>query len=442
MVTSRQMTIEEEYVAKRPKSAELAARARGILIDGATHDIRRLLPFQPYAARAKGSRKWDVDGNEYIDFCSAHGALMFGHGREEIVDAVREQALKGTHYSLCTELEIEWAEWIKKLMPSMEEIRFHSSGTEACLMSFRLARAYTGKTKILKFQGHFHGWQDYSTPATVPPWDVPISIGIPKETVSTMVALPPNDIAAVEQVFAGGDIAAVVLEPTGCDMGRVPIGAEFLRQLRELTAKKGVVLIMDEVVTGFRISPRGVQGALGITPDLTTLAKIVAGGLPGGCVGGKKEIMDGLRFHADAESNRFKRMAHPGTFNANPLSAAAGVACLKLVDEGSGNAHAYEMCDRMKAGLQGVMAKRGVPGIVYGGQSILHCYLGSDLEPANMLTAKTFSEQKVELAMLVEGVHFLGHRILLNASHSEADVDTAVAAFDRVIGRLQQEGAL
>ncbi len=443
MTVSRQMTIDEEYVAQRPRSAELAGRERRLVPSGVTHDARYLTPFLPYAERAQGSHKWDLDGHEYIDYVMGHGALMLGHQRPEVVAAVTEQAAKGTHFGFSNVHEVRWAELVQQLFPSIEEVKFTSSGTEATHMAMRLARAYTGRTKILKFHAHFHGWHDYCTVGMAEPWDVPISMGVPQETASTVVAAPPNDLAAVEKLLNAGDIAAVILEPTGASMGRVPVYPQFLHQLREVTARKNVVLIFDEVVTGFRVSPGGAQGLHGIKPDLTTLAKVLAGGLPGGAVGGKREIMQILEFKDTAEANRLRRIAHPGTFNANPLSAAAGAACLSIIAKGEVHEQANRMTDRLREGLKQVLTARGVPGLVHGERSLLHVHLGRDLKPENLATAKTFPPRRLERAMLVNGVHFFsGHLLILSGSHTEEDVDKTIQAFDKAIQRLQGEGDL
>ncbi len=278
--------IEEMYIKQRHKSMALYEKAVNIFPSGVTHDTRFILPFPTYITEAKGSRKWDVDGNEYVDFAMGHGALLLGHGREEVINAVRDAVLKGTHYGASSELEIRWGEMVKRLVPSAERVKFTSSGTEATLLSLRLARACTGKTKIIKFHGHFHGWQDYLTVGERPPWEIP-PVGIPDEVLRTVIALP-CDLSPLERVLKNDkDIAGVIIEPTGGSWAKVPIPDGFLEKLRGLTTKYDVLLIFDEVVTGFRWSPGGAQGLYGVIPDLTTLAKILAGGFPGGAVVGK-----------------------------------------------------------------------------------------------------------------------------------------------------------
>ena len=242
-------TIEQRYFDLHTGSAERWATAREIFPDGVTHDGRRMSPFPLYGTHGEGGAKWDVDGNRIIDFWTGHGSMLLGHAHPEIVRVVQEQVAIGTHLSMSSDLEIRWAQLVQQLIPSAEKVRFHSSGTEATMMAIRMARAYTGKTKVIKFEEHFHGWSDYLAAGGAGLG------GIPQETLSTMIVLPPNDIGAVEQAFQrSDDIAAIILEPTGAHMGLEPIRPGFLHELRDITEKNGVVLIFDEVVTGFRVA--------------------------------------------------------------------------------------------------------------------------------------------------------------------------------------------
>ena len=240
---------------------------------------------------------------------------MLGHSHPAIAEAVSKQILLGTHLGASTDDEIRWAKAIMALMPSIEKLRFHSSGTEATLMAMRLARAYTGKDKVIKLQDHFHGWHDYAMAGS--DRSAP---GIPEASWGTMVIVPPGDLSAVEDAIKRDpDIAAIILEPTGAHFGQLPLDVpNYLTGLRELTVQSGVILIFDEVVTGFRAAPGGVQERYGIRPDLTAMAKIVAGGLPGGAIGGKAEIIDMIAHRNDPDWDNNHRAYHPGTFNGNP----------------------------------------------------------------------------------------------------------------------------
>ena len=354
--------MEERYHRSHPGSAQLYQRAQECFPSGVTHDIRYFKPFPIYITHAQGGRKWDVDGNEYVDFFMGHGALILGHSHPDIVQALQDQAGKATHSGACHELEVRWGELIKQLIPSAERVRLHSSGTEATHMALRLARGYTGKSKILKFQGHFHGWHDYVVKASSG-----TQTGIPSATWDSMVVLPPNDIGLVEKTLQEDkEIAAVILEPTGANFGALPIPPSFLSDLREVTQKYGVLLIMDEVVTGFRVSPGGAQARYGVIPDLTTMAKIVAGGMPGGAVAGRAEIVDMLAFRDDPDWNTKKRIAHQGTFNANPMAAAAATTCLNLIATQPINARANAMALRLKKGLNDLLSRMEIPGCISG----------------------------------------------------------------------------
>ena len=308
-------TILEEYIAKHPGSAQRYQESVATFPGGVTHDTRYATPFPLFMTHGAGPRKWDVDGNEYVDYVSGHGALLLGHSHPAIAEAVSRQIRRGTHLGASTDEELRWARAIKALVPSIEKLRFHSSGTEATLMAMRLARAYTGKDKVIKLQDHFHGWHDYAMAGS--DRSAP---GIPESSMGTMLVVPPGDLAAVEDVLArDADIAALILEPTGAHYGQLPYDTPaYLKGLRQLTAHYGVILIFDEVVTGFRASPGGAQVRYGVSPDLTTMAKIVAGGLPGGAVGGKADIIDMIAHRGDPEWDNSRRVYHPRHVQRQP----------------------------------------------------------------------------------------------------------------------------
>jgi glutamate-1-semialdehyde 2,1-aminomutase len=441
-------TILEEYRQKHPGSARRYEEARGHFPGGVTHDNRYTTPFPIYVTHGQGPLKWDVDGNEYVDYVSGHGALILGHSHPEIVSAVSNQVARGTHLGANTEEETRWARAIKRLMPSVEKVRFHSSGTESTLMALRLARAYTGKDKVIKFEEHFHGWHDYVVSAA----DRAIP-GVPVTTADSMIVLPP-DIDAVERAMSGDDdIAAVILEPTGAHYGQLPLMVpQFLKDLRELTRRHGVLLIMDEVVTGFRVAPGGAQGLFGIDPDLTTMAKIVAGGLPGGVVGGRSDIVDMIAFRDDPDWDSQSRVAHPGTFNANPLSAAAGATCLEMIADQPINERADAMAGRLKRGLNDVFARMEVAGHAHGMASLIHLTLKEcdcDREICTMshqdIKAAGSAAKTVPLkrAMINAGVDMMGRgSLIVSATHSEGDVDRTLSAFEEALSAMRAEGVV
>ncbi len=439
--------IEERYRKLHPASAKLYAEARELFPDGVTHDARRMAPFPLYITHAKGSRKWDVEGHEYLDYAGGHGAHLLGHCHPAIVKAVNDQMAKGTQFAFNTELEMEWAEWVKKLMPSIEKVRFHSSGTEATMMALRLARAYTGKTKIIKFEEHFHGWHDYAMAGAHKGIG-----GIPKETLSTMIVLPPNDISAVEKTLKETkDVAGVIVEATGAHMGNLPIKPSFLHELRDVTKKYGAVFIMDEVVTGFRTSKGGAQVRFGVKPDLTTLAKILGGGLPGGAVAGKAEILNMMEMKNEPGWD-VRRVAHAGTFNANPLCAAAGVKALELVATTDVNAKADAAAKRFKDGMNKLLAKMEIPGCATGLASLVQLRLGWPHECDHEVCLITEEQlQKAQnpkvisnlrLAMLNEGAHIGSHTQMFSSAHTNKDVDETLAAYEKAFTGLRNEGLL
>ena len=441
----------EMYRRANPQSEAFFSRASQSIAGRVTHDVRHLRPFPPYVERARGSRKWTVDGQELIDYWMVHGALFLGHCHPVIVNAVNEQIQRGTHYGACHELEIRWAELVQRLIPSAERVRFTNSGTEATHLALRLARAHTGKSKVVKFEGHFHGWHDYFLAGVKPPYDIPMSAGIPGESLAQVILCPPNDLAVVEAILtARRDVAAVILEPGGGSAGTIPSDPKYLQGLRDLTRLHGVVLIFDEVITGFRYSTGGVQQVVGVTPDMTTLAKILSGGLPGGAVAGQAVIMNRLAFGDDPTWNRRERVSQAGTFNANPLSAAAGVAMLGAIADGE----VHRLVDRTAATLRqelaGVWRRLGAPGCVYGDMSTVHYSLEAALtEPPALDTrdhrrlqmmAKPDIYHAFRCALLLNGVDICPLHGWTSAVHTDEDVEATVQAFEKALLLLQEDG--
>ncbi len=431
--------IEQRYIDLHPGSLERHATARDIFPDGVTHDGRRMSPFPIYATHGIGPHKWDVDGNRIIDYWTGHGSMILGHSHPEIVAAVASQMGRGTHLSASSDLEIKWGQQVQQLIPSAEKVRFHSSGTEATMMAIRMARAYTGKSKVIKFVEHFHGWSDYLSVGSAGVG------GIPEETKNTMIVLPPNDIAIVEKTIQDNpDVAAIILEPTGAHMGQIPVQPSFLNELRELTERTGVVLIFDEVVTGFRISKGGAQAHYGVTPDMTTMAKILGGGLPGGAVAGKADIINMIQARGDADFDRNRRVAHNGTFNANPLSAAAGTVALDLIMNTDVVETANAMGARLKDGLNDLLTRMEIPGYASGIASLIFLRLGEDPEMTPEQAARAHDAQRdgqFVLAMLNNGVHATT-RFIMSAAHREQDVDDTVDAAERALTELRQSGLI
>jgi glutamate-1-semialdehyde 2,1-aminomutase len=436
------MTIHEAFRAKHPTSARLAERARRAIPGGVTHDIRHLQPFALYIDRASGTRKWDVDGQEYLDYWMGHGALLLGHSHPAVVKAVQTQVARGTHLGASHELEVRWAELVNQLVPSAELTRFTMSGTEATHLGMRVARAYTGRTKIVKLAGHFHGWHDGAVAAVNPPYEVPMSAGVPGATMDQLVICPPNDIKAVEIALQRGDVAAIILEPAGGQAGTTPTIPGYLQELRVLATRHHVVLIFDEVITGFRYAPGGAQEYFGVTPDLTTLAKIVAGGLPGGALAGRHELMSMLAFRGDPDWDRSQRVAHAGTFNANPLSSAAGVATLELCADASLQARASKAGEELRRGLGDLMKRLGVPGTCYGEASIYHVSFEGKPGLAGFdRPRKGALYHLLRCALINEGVDCSMNHGWVSALHTDEEIGKTIAAYERAFRAMQAERA-
>lgn len=449
-------SIDDRYVTRHQRSAEQYAEATRLFPGGVTHDLRRLLPFPISIDHAEGSKKRDADGNEIVDYLVGHGSLIHGHGWAPMVEAVQRQVAKGTHFGSSHALEIEWARAVQRLMPAAERVKFVSSGTEATMLAMRLARAYTGRDKILKFAGHFHGWHDYATAGMAPPYDVPSSIGIPAGTLSSVVVTPANDVIALAAALKSQDVAAAIIEPTGGSWGTIPLRPAFLHELRQATRSTGTLLILDEVITGFRVAPGGAQERFSVPPDLITMAKILAGGLPGGAVAGRADILGMLDFKPDAKGNRFHRVPHPGTYNANPLSAGAGIAMLDSLLDGTTTRKIDRLNKRLRDGFNQAISEAGVEGCCYGDCSMFHLFLGrpcpGERAEGHAVYAHTAAElsagmpaaltSKLRRAMINHGVDLMGSGGMLSDAHTTEDLDFTIDAFAASLADLKAEGDL
>ena len=444
-----------DYKARTPASGALFERARKVLPSGITHDARYLDPYSIHVARAKGPRKWDVDGNEYVDYFGGHGAMLLGHSHPAVVEAVKRQMDLGTHYGSSHELEVRWAELVCELTPCAEKVRFTASGTEASHMAIRLARAHTGKDKIVRFQGHFHGWHDNVAAGATSHYDGTTTPGVPQGVADLTILLSPDDVAAVVKVIeTRDDIAAVMFEPSGASWGQVPLPAGFVQAVRDATAKKGVVMLMDEVITGYRWSSGGAQKALGVTPDLCIQAKIVAGGLPGGAVAGKRDILDRID-HAASAARKQEKIAHPGTYNANPLSAAAAVTALSLVRDEDLAEKANKTAAELRAALREVLVKESVPWGIYGQSSTFLIYANpfgdaidpKTFDPLKMPFAKLKGARgagnltgKIRMGLMTHGVDIMAAPGgFVSATHGGAEIEKTAHALRETVRALKAE---
>lgn len=446
--------IVQQYIQKTPGSQRLATEAQGVFPSGITHDARYVEPYGIYVNRATGAHKWDVDGNEYIDHTGGHGALLLGHAHPTVSAAVERQLACGTHYGASHELEIQWGQLIQELIPSAERVRFTNSGTEATLLGIRLARAFTGRKKILRFAGHFHGWHDHVTSGYVSHFDGTPTPGVlPEIPQQTLVASPWNIEETLQIIDAHDDIAVAIIEPTGSGWGQVPVNRDFLVALREATFDRGIVLMFDEVICGFRCSPGGLQGAWGITPDLTSLGKIVAGGLHGAAIAGRQALLDLLDFR-HAVANDLEKVAHQGTYNAMPTSCAAGIAALEIVKTSDACERAIQTGSDLQQQLNHMFSSVGVKWIAYGTFGGFHVFLNpqglnttrDEIESGKFdyltLRAPVSSSlsMKLRVGLLLHGVDAMrwpGGPV--SAEHDAADVTQVVEAFRQTIMMLQEE---
>jgi glutamate-1-semialdehyde 2,1-aminomutase len=450
------LTIEAAYRDRTPGSAALAAQARSLFPSGITHDGRHLEPYGVYIEHGQGPHKWDVDGNRYIDYYGGHGALLLGHNHPKVTAAIRGTLERGTHFGASHALEVRWAKAIQGLIPSAERIRFTSSGTEATLMAVRLARSFTGRRKILRIRTHFHGWHDHMTSGYQSHFDGTATVGVLPAVAEQVVLADPNDIDGLRAVLAADrEIAAAIVEPTGGSFGMVPLAPSFLVALRELTAVHGALLIFDEVVTGFRVAPGGAQGHFGITPDLTTLAKIVAGGMPGGAVAGREDVLAALDFAASAAAGT-EKIQHPGTFNANPVSAAAGIAALDVIATTDACDRANASAAALRQGFNQVLEELDVPWAAYGTFSGMHLFTNpkgralrpADFDPLAIPYAELKSRQagithRLRIAMLLHGVDLNNWPgAIASAVLSDQDLADTVDAFRDALRLLRREGDL
>ncbi len=447
--------LEAEYRRRTPTSARLYAEACKVLPSGVTHDSRAIAPYPIYAARALGPRKWDVDGNEYVDYYGGHGSLLLGHSHPLIVQAVGRQLDLGTHYGASHEAELHWAQLVQRLVPCAQRVRFTSSGTEASQLAIRLARAFTGKPRIVRFTGHFHGWHDQVVSGVTSHFDGSAPIGVLPALVQQSLVLPSDDVAqVVGAIESRDDIAAVVVEPSGGSWGAVPLPGGFLATLRELTRRRGIVLVFDEVITGFRWARGGAQEHLSVTPDMCVLGKIIAGGLPGGAVAGRREIFDQLDIAAARAASR-EKIGHQGTYNANPLSAAAGVAMLGQVEREDICERACATAERLRAALRRVLVEEDVPWGVYGERSTFHIFVNParlKIDPASFDplslgfrglrgTSAAQITPRLRVAMLANGVDLMSAPGgMVSAVHTEREIAHTVDALRVALRWMKAEG--
>ena len=427
-------------------SQDLTQRARRVMPGGVSHELRYRAPHPIYIEHAQGAEKWDVDGKRYIDFKLGAASQILGHAHPEIADAVAQQMAKAPYTADCHPLEVEWAEWLVRLFPSADRVRFTGSGTESTMLALRLGRAFSQRDKVLRIDGHFHGWHDMLIKGAKPGTNTPPSLGIPPAVTDQTVVAPPDltDIARV--LDADPTIGTIFVEASGANYGSVPLPVGFLFGIRALADRTNSVLVFDEVITGLRWSPGGRQARDGVVPDLTTLAKIVIGGLPGGAVVGKAEIME-LLSPAETRSGLTPPVSHKGTFNAAPLVAAGAVRAIEILSTGDVQAHADAMAARLRDGFNQVFSALGVQALAYGESSTCHLYFGGTsidgLDAAKIRHAPAALVKGLRDGLLERGVDFMSFTSCVTGlPHTPALIDEAVDIFYATIATLKRQGHL
>jgi glutamate-1-semialdehyde 2,1-aminomutase len=436
----------------RTRSQQLFERAQKSLIEGVNSPSRGKATYSPgpvFLERGHGSHIWDADGNEYVDFMMSFGALIHGHAHPKLISVVSEAMAEGSHFAAATSAEVEAAERFCRVVPSAEVVRFTNTGSEATMLALRLARAHTRRTKFLKFEGHYHGWYDpfllnahghppeqLGSPDN--PSRIPDSEGIPPATFDDVVLAPWNDIAVLERVMQkhGHELAAVITEPIMANMGCIPPREGYLQTLRELTREHGVLLILDEVVTGFRYAPGGCQEYYGIQPDLSTFGKALGAGFPVGAVAGPRSILDRMRWSGNM-------VLHYGTFNGHRLTMKVVAANLDLLSSNDIYRSLHAVGDSAIRGLREVFRRHKVKAIVQGFGPMFQIYF---TERDAIHDYRDYCAH-VDAARYSRFVHLLlelgiymtpsnGLHWIISTAHTDADVAALVGAADQACADL------
>jgi glutamate-1-semialdehyde 2,1-aminomutase len=429
---------EENVRAKTPGSEKRFLRAQQSLAGGVASGLRRTArPYPLYFQNGRGSRAFDVDGNSYLDFGLAWGPLILGQSPPQLVSSISERLKTGFTFGAQHDLEFEVAELMSEIIPCCDLVCFANSGTEIVQVALRLARAATGRAKYLKFEGHYHGWDDsvlvsyHPTLAEIQTADgMPIAVGAGQKSHDDVFVAAWNDRASVEEIFSrrANEISAVICEPLLCNSGCIPPNPGFLEFLRAITKQNGALLIFDEVITGFRLHIAGAQGHYGVTPDLATYAKALGGGIAVSALAGKREFMELIATG---------KVVHAGTLNGNPLALAAAKATLDMLSHQRETIYdtLWKLGEKLRIGLERSLQKRGLKVVTSGGGPVFQLSFMENraVHYRDTLAADQSKYRDFAMAMLDEGISVLPDgRWYISAAHSEADVVSTLDAVERI----------
>jgi glutamate-1-semialdehyde 2,1-aminomutase len=436
-----------QLAERTPASHELRRTAEQVLAGGVSSHFKAWQPF--YVREAKGAHLTDLDGNDYVDLIMGFGPNSLGHSPDVVVEAVREAAAYGTSLAIATPLEVELAQTISRLVPSMEVMRFVVSGTEATMMALRTARAFTGRQRVARFEGHYHGQHDAALVSVAHvsgpeqrPEPVADGAGIPQGVLDDVVVLPWNDIDLVAPVVrdAADDLAAIILEPVPfSNIGGEEPDVEFLRALRELTWERGVLLIFDEVITGFRLGLGGAAAHFGFAPDLHCFGKAVGGGFPVGVFGGRRDVMEAVVRPRPGDPHAAETIFQSGTFSGAPPAMAAGIAMLGELERTDAIEVADARAEAIRTGWREIVADLGLDAQVTGISSWLGlAFTDTPIRTRrDMLTADAARARALSLGLLLGGVYLApSHPGFTSAAHTEKDVRHVLEVSERVLGQI------
>ncbi|MGZ3569374.1 MAG: aspartate aminotransferase family protein [Thermodesulfobacteriota bacterium] len=438
----------DAYRLKTRLSEGLFKRAKEVMPGGISHNIHFFPPYPFFVKKTKGSKVWDADGNEYVDLWMGNYTHILGHRPRVVVQAIEKQLKEGIHWGMVYKKQIEWAELIRELVPSAEMVRFCCSGTEATMYAVRLARAFTGKKTILKIAGGWHGANPDLSLAIKTPYEREESLGLLPELQQYTKTIPFNDLSSSLEVIHENeeDLAGIILEPVIGEGGFTPAKKEYLQMLRSETKKLGTLLIFDEVISGFRVALGGAQERFHITPDLTTLGKIVGGGLPVGALVGKKEILE--KTSPEKKVNKWERiLIGGGTFSAHPLTAAAGLAMLRYLKDHRQKVYPNleSNGEQVRKGVQEAFDREGIDAVVTGIGSLFQTHFpfrkGEPLDSPHSINRFTDVEKReveFRVRMLTKGIHVMHGGGCLSIAHSDEDIEKIIKATRKVAGEMTE----